>query len=60
MIIDQDKSSDLGEFERQSEKLLFGISMEHSLQELSQITKQKPHLATAEAANSTITKLPCH
>ena len=55
MIIDQDKSSDLGEFERQSEKLLLGISMEHSLQELSQITKQKTQLAAAERTNSTIT-----
>ena len=55
MIIDQDKSSDLGEFERQSEKLLFGISMEHSLQELSQITNQKTQVTAAERANSTVT-----
>ncbi len=55
MIIDQDKSSDLGEFERQSERLLLGISMEHSLQELSQITNQKTQVTAAERANSTVT-----
>ena len=55
MIIDQDKSSDLGEFERQSERLFLGISMEHSLQELSQITNQKTQVTAAERANSTVT-----
>ena len=55
MIIDQDKFSDLGKFERQSERLLLGISMEHSLQELSQITNQKTQVTAAERANSTVT-----
>jgi len=55
MIVEQEKLSELGEFERASEKLLLGISMEHSLQELHQIAKPQAQVATAERVCITIT-----